>query len=131
MFIGAVPKPAVEQITRTVPFDEWGDVWVGCSGSFRFDRAVKQRHPSVRVHSNDVSLLSCGLGALATGEAFPVRFKDRLGFVEDVVGESFFDRVAAVVVALEMAAYKGSNPAPATNYIKGLYRNWLSLIFYR
>ncbi len=116
MFTGAVPKPAIEQITRIVPFDQWGQVWVGCSGSFRFDQAVKQRHPSVKVHSNDVSLLSCGLGALAVGESFSLQFKDRLAFVDDLVGEEFFDRVAAVVVALEMATYKGKNPHATAHF---------------
>ena len=73
MFVGAVPRPAVEQITRSVPFTEWRQVFVGCSGSFRFDRAVRDVHPTVAVHSNDVSLLSCSLGALATGDRVPDR----------------------------------------------------------
>ena len=111
MFVGAVPRPAVEQITRSVPFAEWREVIVGCSGSFRFDRAVRDVHPTVAVHSNDVSLLSCSLGALATGAAFPITFQGRLAFIEDLVaGEPFAVRVAAVEVALEMAKYKGSNP---------------------
>jgi hypothetical protein len=33
MFIGAVPKEVVGQVLATVPFDEWGDVYVGCSGT--------------------------------------------------------------------------------------------------
>jgi hypothetical protein len=32
MFIGAVPKEVVGQVLAMVPFDEWGDVYVGCSG---------------------------------------------------------------------------------------------------
>lgn len=108
MFVGAVPRPAVEQITRVVPFDEWREVYVGCSGSFRVDRAIKARHPLVNVHSNDVSLVSCGLGALATNASFPLRFSGRLAFVEAHV-DSFRDRVAAVLVALEMARHKGDN----------------------
>ena len=111
MFVGAVPKPAIEQVTRVVPFDKWGDVFVGCSGSFRFDHAVKQRHWKVRVHSNDVSLLSCGVGALAMGEPFDLTFKDRLRFIQKKFpGDDFLGRVAAVMVALEMAKYKGDNP---------------------
>jgi len=110
MFVGAVPRPAVEQITRSVPFGEWREVFVGCSGSFRFDRSVKDVHPSVRVHSNDVSLLSCSLGALATRTEFPIAFKGRLAFMEEALaGESFAARVGAVEVALEMARYKADN----------------------
>lgn len=102
--------PAVEQITRAVPFGAWRDVFVGCSGSFRFDRAVRDVHPSIRVHSNDVSLLTCSLGALATGAEFALAFKGRLAFIEELMhGQSFKARVGALEVALEMAKYKGSN----------------------
>jgi len=111
VFVGAVPRPAVEQITRSVPFADWQQVFVGCSGSFRFDRAVRDVHPTVAVHSNDVSLLSCTLGALATGGEFPIAFKGRLAFIEDLIaGQPFMARAAAVEVALEMAKYKGANP---------------------
>ena len=110
MFVGAVPMPAVEQITRAVPFSEWREVFVGCSGSFRFDRAVRDVHPSIRVHSNDVSLLTCSLGALATGAEFSLAFKGRLAFIEDLMrGQPFKARAGALEVALEMAKYKGSN----------------------
>lgn len=109
MFVGAVPRPAVEQITRSVPFTDWRQVFIGCSGSFRFDRAVRDVHPTVAVHSNDVSLLSCSLGALATGGEFPIAFKGRLAFIEDMIaGQPFTARVAVVKVALEMANYKGA-----------------------
>jgi hypothetical protein len=117
MFVGAVPRPAVEQITRTVPFGDWREVFVGCSGSFRFDRAVKDVHPAVRVHSNDVSLLSCSLGALATGAEFPIAFSGRLAFIEEALaGLPFAARVAAVEVALEMAKYKARNTYAETHF---------------
>ncbi|WP_428489104.1 hypothetical protein [Rhodopila sp.] len=110
MFYGAVPRQAIEQVTRAVPFTEWRDVFVGCSGSFRFDHAVHDVHPTVRVHSNDVSLLSCSLGALAIGEPIPLTFKGRLGFIEAAVAsKGFIAKVAAVQVAQEMAKYRGAN----------------------
>ena len=117
MFVGAAPKPVIEQITRVVPFGEWGKVFVGCSGSFRFDRAVKQRHWKVEVHSNDVSLLSCGLGALATGKTFDLTFKDRLRFMQTKLkSDDFRGRVAAVMVALQMAKHKGDNPRAVSHF---------------
>jgi hypothetical protein len=110
MFIGAAPQQAVEQVTRSVPFAEWRQVFVGCSGSFRLERAVKALHPTVTVHSNDVSLLSCALGALATGAEIPIRFIGRLAFIEDALaGRDFAARVGAIEVALEMAKYKRDN----------------------
>ena len=115
MFTGAVPRAVVEQILRTVDFSAWGDVYVCCSGSFRVDRAIKERHPNARIHANDVSLLSCGLGALATGRTFPLTFRGRLDFVEAEVS-SFTERVAAVLVALEMAQYKAGNAHAVTHF---------------
>jgi len=110
MFIGAVPKEVIGQVLSTVPFDEWGDVYVGCSGSFRFDRAVKMRHPGCRVYSNDVSLLTCSIGELAMGREFPIKFKGALEFVESAIaGLDFRGRVAAVMVASAMGKFTGKN----------------------
>jgi hypothetical protein len=110
MFIGAVPKEVIQQVLSTVPFDEWGDVYVGCSGSFRFDRAVKMRHPGCRVYSNDVSLLTCSIGALAMRREFAIRFKGQLEFVEEAIaGLDFRGRVTAVMVAAAMGKFTGNN----------------------
>ena len=110
MFIGAVPTEVVAQVLATVPFAEWENVFVGCSGSFRFDRSVKMRNPSCRVYSNDVSLLTCSIGELAMGREFPLRFKGALEFVEDAVkGVDFRGRVAAVMVAAAMGKFTSKN----------------------
>jgi hypothetical protein len=85
-------------------------VYVGCSGSFRFDRAVKMRHPGCRVYSNDVSLLTCSIGALAMGREFDIRFNGALEFVEPAIdGLDFRGRVAAVMVAAAMGQFTGKN----------------------
>ena len=110
MFIGAVPTEVVAQTLATVPFAEWGDVFVGCSGSFRFDRSVKMRNPTCRVYSNDVSLLTCSIGAAAMGREFEIVFKDELEFVEPLMeGRDFKTRVAAVMVACAMGKFTGKN----------------------
>ena len=111
MFFGAVPRQAISQVARVVPFPEWGRVFVGCSGSFRFDLAVHDAHPAVEVHSNDVSLLSCAIGQLAAGQPMAMRFTKRLAWMEEhLAGRPPADRVAAVWVAQEMAKYRGANP---------------------
>src|SRR5450759_4819564 len=110
MFVGAVPKEVIAQVLATVPFNEWGDVYVGCSGSFRFDRAVKMRHPACRVYSNDVSLLTCSIGELAIGREFAIKFTGALEFVEQIVaGLGFRERVAAVMVAAAMGKFTSKN----------------------
>ncbi len=115
MFIGAVPKEVISQVLATVPFDDWGDVYVGCSGSFRFDRAVKMRHPGCRVYSNDVSLLTCSIGALAKAREFDIRFKGALEFVEAAIaGLDFRGRVAAVMVAWVVTVLHQAGEQPAS-----------------
>ena len=117
MFIGAVPREVITQILDTVPCGEWGSVFVGCSGSFRFDQAVKRRHPTLRVYSNDVSLVTCSVGALAKGRAFELRFKGELDWIEALAGgASFADRVAAVWVAAAMAKFRGKNAFARAHY---------------
>ncbi len=116
MFTGAVTVAVVQQILRGVDFASWGEVFVGGSGSFRLEQAVKSAFPNVPVHGNDVSLFSCSVGALATGETFPIRFTNRLGFIETLIeGQPFAVRVAAVQVALEMTKYFGENPYAMTH----------------
>lgn len=84
-------------MARVVLFNKWNDVYVGCSGSVRVERAIREHHRLVRAHSNDVSVVNCGLGAVATGRAFPLRFPGRRGSIEVGVG-SLFRRAAAVLV---------------------------------
>ncbi len=110
MFVGSVPRPVVDQILRTVDFGAWGGVFVCCSGSFRVDRAIKAKWPDARLISNDVSLYSVSLGRLVTNEPFSIRFTGRLAFIEQAVDvDDFEGRVAAVLVAHEMATYRGTN----------------------
>ena len=77
-----------KSITRSVPFRNRREVFVGCSRSFRFDRSVKDVHPSVRLHSNDVSLVSCTSGAVATGTELVIAFKGRIAFIENLIAGS-------------------------------------------
>ena len=110
MFLGSVSQPRLDQILRTVDFKSWGSVYVCCSGSFRVDRAIKTKWPTVRLISNDVSLYSVALGRLLMNQPFPILFTGRLAFIEKMVEEKDFEnRVAALMVGHEMATYKGKN----------------------
>lgn len=82
--------------------------------------SVRARHQAPALvgglHSNDVSLLTCALGALATGATFDLVFKGRLRFVERKVRRGGFEaRAAAVMVVLEMAKYEPNNPHAAAH----------------
>lgn len=106
MFFGAVPTQCIEQVFKIIDFNEWRKVYVCCSGSFRIERAIKTSFPDVEVYSNDVSLYSSAVGKLACNEFFDITFTGALEFVQERTdGSSFFDKVAAVLVACEMARY--------------------------
>ncbi|MEZ5846497.1 MAG: hypothetical protein R3C70_07085 [Geminicoccaceae bacterium] len=105
VFVGAVPKPVVEQIIRTIGFETWGNAFICCSGSFRVDGALKRTYPALKVHGNDVSLLTCSIGGLLTGNPLNFTFKGPLEFIEEYLDrhhDTPTDRVAAVMVAVEL-----------------------------
>lgn len=114
MFVGAVPISVVNQLLRSVDCSTWREIFVCCSGSFRVDRALKAKYPDKVLRGNDVSLISCAVGALLTGRTIDVRFKGRLEFMEDFDLSDYTTRVAAVVVALGLSKFSANN-----DYAKG------------
>lgn len=86
-------------------------------GSFRLDRAVKDAHPIIGVHSNDVSLLSCAFGTLAAGGKFLIAFKGRLAIIEGrVTDQPVTAHVVAIEEALVMVKYKCPAPYAQTYF---------------
>ena len=109
MFVGAIPKKIAEQIVRSIDFSAWGDVYVGCSGSFRIEQAIRERHPNVRIFSNDVSALSCAIGAAATGQEFEIEFTNDLEVLNSLHDGSALSAVAGLEVAITLSKYKSNN----------------------
>ncbi|MEZ4376228.1 MAG: hypothetical protein R3B07_35820 [Polyangiaceae bacterium] len=108
MFTGAVPKPCFVQAARVFPFDAYDDLYIACSGSFRGNAALCSLGVQARLHDNDVSLLSCALGGLATDKPEAFRFRQRLEWIEEeLAGRDDLSRTAALLVALDLARYKG------------------------
>lgn len=106
MFFGAVPTQCIEQVFKILDFSQWNAAFVCCSGSFRIERALRSKFPNLPIYSNDVSLYSTAVGYLACHREFNIMFENDLAFIQernDV--NSFFDKVAAVLVACEMARY--------------------------
>lgn len=106
MFVGSIPKKLITQILGNISLKE--RVYVGCSGSFRTERAIKTLMPDKFVSGNDVSLLSCGIGKLLTGDRFDIKFTGRLEPLNLLVGNTA-DNAAAVCLAATLARFKGNN----------------------
>jgi len=73
-FLGTIPQPVraiLSEHARTWDVDK---VYVGCSGNFTVERTL-QRLDRFELHGNDVTLYSCAIGSLASGELLPVRVK--------------------------------------------------------
>jgi hypothetical protein len=78
---------------------------------------VKDAHPIILVQLTDVSLLSCALGALATGGKFLIAFKGRLAVIEDLmIDQPSTARVVPLEVALEMAKCNRPKPYPQAHF---------------
>lgn len=106
MFFGAVPTECIQQVFKIMDIENWSDCYVCCSGSFRLERALSQSYDSLKIHSNDVSVYSAAIGALATGKPIDVSFRNTLEFVNDLIANSDdMDRVSAVLVGCEMSRY--------------------------
>ncbi|WP_394849682.1 hypothetical protein LZC95_19795 [Pendulispora brunnea] len=110
LFVGAIPRPFAEQALRVFDLQGSTEVFVCCSGSFRFEQGLMARSPDAVVHSNDVSLLSCAIGSLATGEPLAYHFKNDLEFLEEAVcGGSPLERLAALSLAVRMSHFHGAS----------------------
>ena len=109
-FFGTVPNTCIEQFLRVVPFDDWGEVYVGCSGTLKIEEAIRSRHPEIPIHANDVSLFSCPLGWYYTDQPYAINFHSRLGFINEYIEDQPYEyTVAAVLVAQELARYHRDN----------------------
>jgi hypothetical protein len=110
MFIGAIPKPFAQQIVSHIDLDRWGSVFIGCSGSFRIEQAIRFKYPDVMICSNDVSLLSCIIGGGRTGALPDVQFCGALEPLDVLIDHLRpEDLLAAVGVALMLSKLQGNN----------------------
>ena len=105
MFIGTVHKKMATMIAEAVPFKEWGQVFVGCSGSFRGEQIVNFASPETPVYGNDVSFLSCAIGYGLTNQKFPYKFEGELDFLSKFNGDDPKLALACTGVALLFSKY--------------------------
>ena len=118
LFFGTVPNTCIEQFLRVVPFDDWGEVYVGCSGTLKIEEAIRSRYSDIPIHANDVSLFSCPLGWYYTDQPYPINFHSRLDFINQYIEDKPYEyTVAAVLVAQELSRYHRDN-----NYCKAHFQ---------
>jgi hypothetical protein len=106
MFIGSIPKKLITQILGNIHLKP--RVYIGCSGSFRTEHAIKNLMPDKQVYGNDVSLLSCAVGSLLTDQKIDVEFSGRLEPLNQLRGDAVAN-TAAICLAITLARFKGNN----------------------
>ena len=109
IFTGAIPKPVVEQTMRIADLESETDVFICCSGSFRTEQALGASVPTARLHSNDVSILSVAMWRLLVGEPCPLKFVERLSFLEEACERNPLGSLAGIGFALAVGQYAGKN----------------------
>lgn len=106
MFLGVLPLKCISQIFKTYDFSGARSVHSCCSGTFRLERSLLKAFPAIPLHANDVSLFSCAIGGLAMDRPVAFTFTGELERIEtEIAGASPVERVAAVLVAFELARY--------------------------
>jgi hypothetical protein len=126
MFIGGLPDGVLHQIVHSTDIGTWPSVWVMCSGAFRIERTLHKYFPALEIHSNDVSLLTCAVGTLASGGTFDIRYKGALEWFEEHLADAGFgDRVSALLVAGQISRFAtgkaNAYKAAHVEHIKGRF----------
>ena len=105
LFNGSIPPQCLTQILASVDFSSWQSVWVGCSGTFSFERAIGGAYPGKQYFGNDVSLLSQTIAAVALERPFDFEFVGDLAHMEErLKGRPFLDRAASIILSMSIAA---------------------------
>lgn len=108
IFNGSIPPVCMMQILRAVDFSTWKECYVGCSGTFTFERAITSRWPKLPMHGNDVSLMSAVIAGFATGKHEQFTFKGRVAHWEELLGEANeIQRAGALILALYLGRVYG------------------------
>lgn len=109
MFVGSLSKKACWQMLHFGKLEEWGSVFVGCSGAFRIESVLSGAIKTCRIFSNDVSFLSCAIGHAALGRPFRAQYSGELAFLSPYGGTDALHAIAAAGVALEYASTSANN----------------------
>lgn len=111
LFNGSIPPALLSQIMKAVDFTSWESVWVGCSGTFSFERAIGAAYPGKPIYGNDVSLISGVIASVATETPLEFQFVNKLAHWEPLLaGRPYLDRAAALILCMSLSGqYRGTN----------------------
>lgn len=111
LFNGSIPPELLAQIVNAVDFGKWSSIWVGCSGTFSFERGIRKRYAKAKLYGNDVGLISGIIASVAQEQPLDFRFTNELADWESMLdGRPYLDRAAAMILAMVLAGqYRGKS----------------------
>ena len=114
VFHGSIPQ-SVQQILGDI-IKSWNvsDIYVGCSGNFTIER-VLHGVTTASIHSNDVTIYSCLLGAFFSGCPINAKFEKNydgpMAFVRDYMNDDV-SIITVMMLLSKMATFLGTKPNP-------------------
>lgn len=97
-FIGATPAELRTWLASVAHNLEDRQVVVSCSGAFSIEQIVSRRTERAEIHGNDVTLYSCILGCLYSGQDLPCAVRDEtFAFVAPFLESDMATRASAIV----------------------------------
>jgi DNA adenine methylase-like protein/GNAT domain-containint protein len=127
-FSGTIPAPLRRTVADTV--ERWpdGDLLFPCCGSLTSERVVAAHFPDrFRLHSSDVNLVSCALGAAAAGERLDVAIaadkRERLGWLDEFLVDGL-DVAATTWLAFRYVVHLARSGFVYDRYLAALREQW-------
>lgn len=132
MFLGTIEpevRSIVKEHTRAWGVDEY---WIGCSGNLTIERFL--HGPGVKLHSNDVSIYSCMMGAYFAGDPVELALRDEsrelygdeIEWVDEYMGTDV-DRLATMMLGTRFLDYIGKSGRYYTRMLDGTRRQFAEM----
>ncbi|MBI5189930.1 MAG: hypothetical protein HZA22_04590 [Nitrospirae bacterium] len=125
MFIGAINEKLRAFFATHAHLLDGRDCYIGCSGNFSIEQVLTRQAPGARLHSNDVSLYSCILGAALLGNPTPLRVvNENVLWLQEYLDRGPAESVAALLLVMEAFKYEKQNSPHAKRMWEAYLAGW-------
>lgn len=126
-FIGSIPNPLRSIVSEAVKSWPKEDVYVACSGNFTIERTLLSVDPTIRIHSEDVSIYTTAVGRWLTDAPVELtlteEYREIVPWLEPYL-DGATSTVAALMLATRFAADLGSDHPWRRRNVEGHVRQF-------